>query len=227
MKTLGLLGGMGPQASIDFYSKVIDLSQREFGAVRNSDFPHLLISNVPVFDLIEGTDSKSKTIEMLNEEAAALKSAGADFLAMACNTMHIFVDEIIDKIDIPFLSMIDSVVSRVQSKGCRKVGLLGTRTTVNSDLYLAPLTESGVEVLLPNDVAKLNDAILSIIAGEYGSDKHEALKSLISDFVGRGAEAVILGCTELPTVLSQEDFDIDLIFSLDVLAEDCCERIYS
>jgi len=168
MKTLGVIGGMGPQASIRFMELVIDSCVNDFGVKENDEFPRIILSSLPAPDLISNRAMETKAGDMLEQEATTLEKAGADFLVMTCNTMHILSPRIIESVSVPFISMISTVIDKVESDGIKKVGLLGSLTTMTSDLYLCPLESLGAEVIVPNSEArnKVVDCIKNVISGQ-------------------------------------------------------------
>lgn len=229
-KTLGVLGGMGPQASARFYDLLIKLSEDLHGAKKNKDYPHILLSNLPVPDLINNRASEDETVKMVHDEAMRLRRAGADMLVMSCNTMHLFEAKISRKNTAkPFYSMIDAVIERVIKNKHKTVGLLGTRTTLTSGLYSDALREKGVNVLLPDvkEYKEIVKMINSVIAGKITINEKNKLKSFVNNFKKQGATAVILGCTELPLIAEQSVYkDIEIIDSLKILAEKATYEIY-
>lgn len=225
-KIIGIIGGMGPQASIRFYELLIRISEEKYGARKNEDYPHILLSNLPVPDLIDNDKHRKKAVGMLKKEMAKLSRAGADFLVVACNTMHHYLSEAETKV--PVLSMVESVCERISEHGYTYVGVLGTPSTIRSGLYTAPLHEKGIGTFVPSspDILQLGKIIKSIIAGAYGRDEQKALHLLLQKQIESGVQAIILGCTELPLVLSSEHAPVALFDSLHILAEDACEKIY-
>jgi len=113
---LGVLGGMGPQATVRFYDLAIEKS-RAMGACKNCDFPHMVISNAPVPDFISGRKDEEVAVGMIEQEIVRLENAGADFLVITCNTMHLHMERFRAKGSVPILSMIDAVVDKI--KGLR------------------------------------------------------------------------------------------------------------
>ena len=227
MKTAGILGGMGPQASIRFYQTLIDISQSSFQAKKNHEYPHLLLSNLPVPDLIQDSKHQHITVDMMHQEAKRLEAAGADFLVLACNTMHLFVDE--SQFNIPFLSMIDIVVQQARKEGRKKVGLLASKTTTQCGLYQEPLRRAGIDclTLTESQQEQLSNIILNYIANQHSSEDRELLNTFIDQLKSQGAEAIILGCTELPLMILDEQSPLPLYRSLDLLAYKTCEIAYN
>lgn len=229
-KILGVLGGMGPQASIRFYDLLIKASMEFHKAKKNSDYPHILLSNLPVPDLIRSKRAQKKTIDMAKKEVHLLEKAGAELLVMSCNTMHLYLPNIHSGDSSHFLSIVDAVLKRVQKRKHRIVGLLGTKTTLHSKMYTGPLESNGIEVLLPNkkDESLIVRIIYAVIAGTFSAKDKESLNKVIEKFQQKGATAVILGCTELPLVLlDQKVPGVEIIDSLKILAEEAMDQVYA
>lgn len=228
MQTIGILGGMGPQASIRTYELIIDLAIREHGADANDRFPYILLANIPVPDLIGDTSHQQKTIGMVRESALALRAAGADFLIMPCNTMHLFVRDIFAD-DLPFVSMIESVVMDCLRSGFRKVGILGSPTSLRSGLYQSALESRGIVPIAPAEekYPTLLTCIQSVIAGDIQARHIAAIGDLVAELQFAGAEAVILGCTELPLLARELRLGIPLLDSPLSLARAAAARAYS
>ena len=228
MKTVGVLGGMGPFASITFYRSVIELSGLKHGAVSNDDYPHLLISNLPVPDLIATRESEEEAIRMVEEEILRLQGAGADFMVLACNTMHLYLDRFRRVSPAPFLSMVDAVTEAVHRGGRRAVGILGSTTSIRSGLYAKPLAEAGVRCIDPSPAEQdlLSTLIANNIAGNVMRSEERSVYGIIDRLRAEGAEAIILGCTELPLVLDGEHCSLPIYNSLHLLAEVTCREIY-
>jgi len=228
MTTLGILGGMGPYASITFYRHMIELSGIRYGAVRNDEYPHLLVSNLPVPDLILSQDSEEITVSMVEEEIRRLEKAGADFLVLACNTMHLYIDRFRSASSVPFLSMTDAVVQAVLRDGRTSVGILGSSTSIRTGLYTRPLEAVSVRCLNPS--AKEQELISMLIANNIGGNvvrsEERAVYGVIDRLRAQGAQAIILGCTELPLVLERQNCSLPVYDSLRLLAEEACRTLY-
>ncbi|MAE68638.1 MAG: amino acid racemase [Candidatus Peribacteraceae bacterium] len=224
MKTIGVLGGMGPHASIDFYRLLIEKS----GGQTNEGFPHILLSNLPVPDFIEDRSREEEAVQMVEEEAKRLEKAGADFLVITCNTMHVHLDRFRQAVSIPFISMIGAVVDRVQEDGIECVGLLGSPTTIASDLYQEPLKHFGIKVLIPDeeDQSFITHTIFRIIAGK--ADEHDRSKvcTIIDRLGEHGAQGVILGCTELPMCFRGIEASLPIFRSTEILAKEAIQSVY-
>jgi len=215
--TVGVLGGMGPDATVDFMAKVLAATP----AGSDQDHVHMLIDHNPhVPDrtraiLGEGGDPGSVLARM----ASQLQQADADFIVMPCNTAHAYQSDIEAAISIPFISIIDETVAACSGKPA--VGLLATRGCLVSGIYQAALGAVGIETIVPDDdqVVDLANLIAAIKTGDCSSTVGAGMKQLAEALTARGAEAVIAGCTEIPLVLDQSMLDVPLISSTDVLAD--------
>lgn len=228
MQTIGILGGMGPQASIRTYQLVIDAAIGRQHARANDDFPYILLANIPVPDLIGSQASEQVAVQMVRDAALRLRDAGADFLIMPCNTMHLFARDIFAD-DVPFISMIEAVVAECARSGFKKVGVLGSPTSLRLGLYQRALAAANLEPIVPEAAAfpVLLECIQAVIAGTAGAQYREYIFRLIAELRAAGAEAVILGCTELPLLASGLDAGIPLLDSPLILAEAAASRAYA
>jgi aspartate racemase len=224
MKTLGILGGMGPQASLRFCEHLLRISREKYGAAANADYPHFLLSNLPVPDLIADRRDEERTVSMVEHEIGRLESAGAEVLVLPCNTMHLFADRFRKRATVPFLSMIDAVCGRVDGDGVRKIALVGSASTMRSGLYRDPLARLGIQVLLPPAALHIRivSCITHVIAGNLLREDIAFFERLVARFRDEGAEGVILGCTELPLIAERATFDLSVYDSLSLLAEQAC-----
>jgi aspartate racemase len=220
-KVVGILGGMGPEATVDFFAKVIALTP----ANRDQDHLRIIIYNNPkIPDRTEAILKEDKSLlPMLVETAKTLERAGVDFIVIPCNTVHYFYEDLRREISIPILHMIREVAYAVKASlpRCKRVGLLATTGTITSNLYQKEFQRVGVEVIVPDTQcqAEVMDAILRIKA-DHG--KERARKELIKAgnlLIKREVKALILGCTDTPLVIKTSDFSVPVFDSNRLLAE--------
>lgn len=229
MKRLGIIGGVGPQATSFIYERIIESAQNHFGAVNNEDYPDLRIATVPVPDFISDEKSIEQAKSMLIDAAKSLESSGCEALVIASNTVHVLLEDLKKEITIPFISMVELVSERCKELGLKKVALLGTPILLQSGLYDEQLHQRGIDLLKPIDqqIEVCDDVIRSVIAGaETVSNKKEYIEVLSSMF-DQGADAIILGCTELPLVLDYEVLGKRIISSDVILAEGITRFCYN
>jgi aspartate racemase len=206
MKSICILGGMGPEASDYMYNTLIDLAVKDFGAKNNDQFPDITLFSVPVPDFISDELGKRKAYEMLRQKVVSVDKKSALCFSIACNTAHLLLGELQKNSSVPFISMIDEVVKKVRSEGFTSVGLLGTPMTIKSNLYSVELIQNNINVIKPTQaqINKLERVIRNVIAKKQTKNDQSTLKQIADDLKKRGAQAIILGCTELPLVFPKK-----------------------
>lgn len=219
-KTVGVLGGLGPAATADFFSKIV----RATPAATDQDHLHVIIDNNPKVpnrnEAVAGTGVSPAPV--LAEMASRLETAGADFLVMVCNAAHAFQNAITEAVDVPFVSIIEetSDAVKMQVPTGAKVGVLASSGCLDSHLYQEALAARGLHALVPEGASK--DAFMTLLyrikAGDDNIDNVRAdMRQLAEHFIDQGAQAIIAGCTEVPLVLSPTDLSVPLVNSTDVL----------
>lgn len=216
-KTAGVIGGMGPDATVDFMAKVIAATP----AGKDQDHVRMLVDHNPKLpdrqaaQAGRGEDPGPAMAAM----AKGLETAGADFIVMPCNAAHAFADRIRDAVSIPLVSIVDVTVDACREHGV--IGVLATRACLDAGMYQAALETAGLDAVLPDEaeVAELMRLVMAIKAGDQSEPVARGMQSLAGALVGRGAKAIIAGCTEIPLVLTSDLLDVPLVASTDVLAE--------
>ncbi|MCF7906240.1 amino acid racemase [Candidatus Gracilibacteria bacterium] len=220
LKTIGIIGGMGPHASADLYKKIIAICQKKHNAVQDSDFPCIWLLNLPAEDFDETGVVESTSVQnQLLQAVQKLESLGCDVIIMACNTIHMFWETLRNHTHVPILHIVQETLKQVKQKEMTTVGLLCTETTHKQALYHAPLSKENVHILACNHEERkhLTQIIKNIMSGRHEKSDKEFLEQKAKDFVSQGAEAIILGCTELPIIFPKKEF---LCFdSTQILAE--------
>ncbi len=220
-KTAGVLGGMGPEATVDFMAKVIALTD----ASCDQDHVRMLVDHNPKVpnrqDAILGDGEDPGSV--LSRMAAKLESAGADFLVIPCNTAYVFEDAILAATHIPLISIIGVSIAaaRDRAPGVDRIGVLATDGCLRSGIYQAGLEEAGLAAELPSadELEELMTLVQAIKGGKHTDDTARAMAGLAEALVSRGAGAIIAGCTEIPLVLNEDAVSVPLISSTDALAE--------
>ena len=219
-KTVGVLGGMGPEATVDFMAKVIAATP----AGRDQDHIRMVVDHNPSVPnrqeaiLADGDDPGPALADM----SARLEAAGAEFLVIPCNTAYVFADSIKAATTIPLVSIIDVTIAEVdrQAPGAKTIGLLATDGCLRAGVYQDALKTRGFVPLVPDsgEMARLMDLIHDIKGGDTGVSSTAGMRELAMALCERGAEAMIAGCTEIPLVLDQSMLSVPLIASTDALA---------
>ncbi len=220
---VGVIGGLGPEATLDFFAKVLNHSH----AQKDQDHIHLIIENNPKTpnrnEAIAGRGPSP--VPALTDMAQALERAGADFIVMACNTAHAYEAEIRSALKKPFVSLIDEVVDEVRTTNhdAKRVGVLATQGSRDAKIFATAFSKYGIDVLQLNEASQLRfmDNLYLIKSGDRSKTIHVAMQQFGEELVAMGADILIAGCTEVPLVLSNGDNTKPMIDSTDVLAWRC------
>jgi len=216
-KTAGVIGGMGPEATVDFMARVIAATP----ASTDQEHVRLLVDQNPkvpsrqAAQVGKGEDPGPAMVAM----AKGLEQGGADFLVMPCNTAHAFAQPVRSAVSIPLVSIIDVTVD-----ACREyenVGVLTTPGCFDAGLYQDALATAGLAAVLPDEteVAEMMRLVAAVKSGDRSEAIARGMRSLAAALVDRGAQAVVAACTEIPLVLTPDMLDVPLVSSTDVLAE--------
>jgi len=220
MKTIGLLGGMSWESTQTYYRLINEGIKNRLGGLHSAN---LVLFSVD-FAEIEALQHKGDwpaTADILAGAALSLQKAGADFLVIGTNTMHKVAPEIEQAIGIPLLHIADATAQVLKKEGVTRVGLLGTRFTMEQAFYRERLEAAGIDVLTPDESQR--DEVHRVIyeelcQGEIKSDSRHTYLDIVSSLSGRGAQAVILGCTEIGLLISQADTEVPLYDTTEIHA---------
>ena len=210
MKTIGLIGGMSWESTVTYYQIINETVKESLGGLHSAK---ILLYSVD-FDEIERYQAQGewdKSAAVLAQAAVNLEKAGADFIVICTNTMHKVAPEIQRQISISILHIAEATAAVLKEKGIATVGLLGTKYTMTQDFYKAKLTEAGIEVVTPEgeDIETVNSIIYhELCLGEIREDSRKAYVEIIGKLAKRGAQGVILGCTEIGLLIGQKDTDL-------------------
>jgi aspartate racemase len=229
MKKIGILGGVGPQATASIYQSIIKQATENHGAVDNADYPNLVIASVPVPDFISDRSNIEQAKRMLVEAGEGLVMSGCDYLCIGSNTVHILLEDIKAEVHKPFLSMVELVGSECKKRGAKKVALLGAPVLIDSGLYNRELEKYNIELITPNAQQEkvCDELIRRIIGGKSVISVKDRYAAILNAMFDDGAELIILGCTELPMVLNYEALGSRIISSDEVLAKGIVDYYYS
>ena len=228
-KKIGIIGGVGPQATSYLYSRIISLSQELYAANDNDDFPHLLIESIPIPDFISDKGKANIALDMLKETVKSFQNSKVDRICIASNTVHILLEDLAKEVDIPFISMIDLVSKKCSDYNYKKVALLATPVLTEAGLYDDSLKRFDIELLKPKaeELTTIELIIRGVIAGNVPEEEKSNYIELMNELYNQGAEAIILGCTELPLAFDYRVLGKRAIDSDEVLAEGIVKYYYS
>ena len=212
-KRIGILGGMSPESTVEYYQHITRIYTERFG---DYGYPEIIIYSVSFQPYVDWPNGERWDLvaQGLSQAAQKLQAAGADFIIIATNTMHLVLDQVQASIHIPILSLLDVVAEASLAKGIKTVGLLGTRFTMERNLYQAALARRGMTVLIPDadDREVVNRVIYDeLVAGQIRAESRARYVEIIKRLAARGAQGVILGCTEIPMLVSEADAGLPLL----------------
>lgn len=224
-KTIGILGGMSPESTVAYYEYITRTYTDRYG---DYSYPEVLIYSVSFQTYVDWPRQGRWDLvaQGLSEAARVLEAAGADVVLIATNTMHIVFHEVASSIAVPMLSLLDAVAHAVQRCELKTVGLLGTAFTMEEIFYPEALAEKDIAVLVPGpEDRRLVDQVIydELVAGRIRDSSRDTFVRIIHDLASRGAEGVILGCTEIPLLVSERDVGLPL-FDTTVIHADAALR---
>jgi len=229
MKSVGVIGGLGPETTAEFYLEVIFQCQK----LNNVQRPSIVIASVPLpfeieRDLIATNTGKERYIPFLIAEAKRLEKSGVDFLVMPCNSLHVFIDDIRNAVNIPVLSIVEETIKYMQQNDFTKVGLVSTSATVANNVYESKLQESNISFVTPDGLqrAKMDQIIQRLIEGIHLNKDRETITTTIENLVTQGVDCVALACTDLQLLLPDSK-EVTIFDTMKVLAESTVREILS
>ena len=219
MRRIGLITGLGPVSSVDYYLGIINgFRERK----STSHYPEICMFNVDMERMFQYANAKDyESVAMyFAESITRLQRSGASAAAICCNTLHIAFDFLLPKSALPLISIVDTTCDEILRKGYKKVLLLGTKFTMDSDLYTKPLCARGIDVAVPDPTSRQRVHSIIFPRLEEGIvddiDKKELLQIANDIILSQQSDAVILGCTELPLMIKAGDLPVPLVNTLDV-----------
>ncbi len=222
MKTIGLLGGMSWESSLEYYRLINQSVKRRLGGLHSAQC--LMYSyNFAEIEALQHTDAWAILTQRMIAGVRRLKGGGADFLVICTNTMHRIADEVEEATGIPLLHIADATGEAVKARGLKNVGVLGTKFTMTGDFYRKRLEDRhGLQVRIPNEADRetVHQIIYNeLVVGEIRDKSREAYLEVIAHLKEKGAGGVILGCTEIPLLVKQSDVKIPIFDTTAIHAE--------
>ena len=220
-KRIGILGGMSPESTMEYYGYITRTYTERFG---DYGYPDIIIYSVSFQPYVDWPNENRWDLvaQGLSEAAQRLEAAGADFIIIATNTMHLVFDQVQASVSISMLSLLDAVGEAILAREMKTVGLLGTKFTMEKTFYQDALARKGITVLVPDadDREFVNHVIYDeLVAGQVHDDSRAGFVALIEKLADRGAEGIILGCTEIPLLVNEADVGVPLFDTTTIHAE--------
>jgi len=225
MKTIGIIGGMSYESTVEYYKIVNEEINKRCGGLHSAK---MLIESYD-FDEIEKLQTAGDWVKLgkiLSDSAKKLEKAGADYIAIATNTMHLVADEVQKNISVPLIHIGEATASYIKEKNINTVALMGTIYTMTKPFYKDKLKDYGINVVIPDENQRhvINDIIFNeLCVGITNEESRQKLNAIIDDCTARGAEAVVLGCTELPNII--KDAKIEIINTTKIHSLEIVKRI--
>lgn len=221
LKTIGLIGGMSWESTVTYYKIINETVKEKLGRLHSAK---CILYSVDFQEIEEcqANGNWEKSGEILGEAAYNLEKAGADFIVICTNTMHKVVNQIKEKISIPILHIAEMTVEKILEKGLKNIALLGTKYTMEQDFYKSKLIEKGINVIIPdkNDIETINEVIYDeLCLGTINFNSKKKFLEIVDKLRSKGAEGIILGCTEIGLLIKNEDTDVPLFDTAIIHAE--------
>jgi aspartate racemase len=210
MKPIGLIGGLTYVSTLDYYRYLNEMANERLGEAETVEIIMYSVNFGEIKKLTEADDWKSIEVIML-KAARAIEASGAGCLLLGVNTMHKIADEVQAAINIPVIHIAEAVAKAIQKKGLTKVGLLGTRYTMQLKFYSDILAKYGIDTIIPgqDDIEFINWTIYNEFGKNiFSSETKKRYLEIIAKLKEQGAEGIIEGCTEIPVLIKQEECDI-------------------
>ncbi len=227
MKTAGIIGGLGPETTSEFYLELIFSSKK----LNKESYPPILIYSVSLPYLVEEEAivkgiGVERCLPLLIDAAQKLEMGEADFLALPCNSLHLFIKDIRKSVKIPVLSILEETTNFLREKSIKKVGIISTAITQKNKLYEQALQESDIEVVVPDDFqqARIGKMIHNLVSNRKSNKDREELITIINDFEKKAVKNVILACTDLQLLIPQHPH-LKIYDTMKILADATVERI--
>jgi aspartate racemase len=215
MKTIGLVGGTTPESTRIYYELLIEGAREPGGDPLEN--PEIVIYSINLTQLvrIQRTGERREVVDFLARVVERLEAAGAEVAALTANTPHAYLEELRAETSLPFISIVTATRDAAAAHGLKKALLLGTRTTVEAEMYPHEFAESGIEIVRPDEPERkfLDDTIYNELAlGRVAPEVRQRYLDICSRHIEEnGIDSVILGCTEIPLVISQDDLEIQVL----------------
>lgn len=226
-KAIGIIGGMGPEASQSFYGLLIRHAQKDFHVEKNKDFPEIYLASIPVPDFINSQKRQDEALEMLKDRVRRMDKLPISFFCLACNTAHLLLEELKKETDKPFVSLLEELPKFLKKEKVVKVGLLATPTVIRTKMYQRVLADSGIETVVPNqrDEKLLGKIIGETVAGKNLEENRIFIQNIARRLLNKGARAIAEACTEIPLIFPKQHL-VPVFDTLEILASAVLKKYY-
>jgi len=221
MKTLGMIGGTGFPSTIEYYRYINELVNQQLGGL-NFAKCILYSFNYGDIDKLNRENNTERLFELILEAIDNIVVSGADGLILCANTIHMFAERLIDLVPVPIIHIADTTADRINSLNIEKVGLLGTKMTMEMDFYRQKLEAKNIQVVIPDDEDReyIHGAIMNeMVKGNFNMEMRNNFLKIMESMKTNGVQGFVLGCTEIPLLIKAHDIDLPIFNTLEIHAE--------
>jgi len=225
MKTIGMIGGTGWVSTEQYYRLINEETNNRLGGL-NSAKIILQSLNYAEIDKLNRADDNAGIYKLVLDAAKKLSAASVDCLMLCANTLHQYVDDLQKEIDLPIVHIADAAAVEITNHNLNKIGLLGTRATMEMDFYTKKLSNAGIESLVPDKTERefIHNTIMGeLLKEDFRKETKEKFLIIINELEQRGAQGIVLGCTEIPLLIKQEDTHLPVFNTLGLHAKAAVE----
>lgn len=225
MKTIGLIGGTGWVSTIQYYRLINEGINKKLGG-QNAARCILYSFNYADIDALNQVEDHKGVGKLVLDAARKLQKASADFIVICANTLHQYADKLQEEINLPVVHIADATAVEIKKGGLSKIGLLGTRFTMEMDFYNKKLANAGIESLVPEKSERhfIHNAIMNELLKEiFKPETKQRFLKIIDELEHNGARGIVLGCTEIPLQIKQEDTHLPVFNTLEIHAQAAVE----
>ncbi|RCW40119.1 MULTISPECIES: aspartate/glutamate racemase family protein [unclassified Halanaerobium] len=212
MKRIGLIGGMSWESSLEYYRIINEEVKKKLGSSHSADLVMYSFDFAEV-EKLQHENKWDELTEIMIDKAKLLKNAGAEVIAICTNTMHKMAGEIEENTELPLIHIADSAAAEMEKKDIKKAALLGTKFTMEEDFYRDRISKYGIEIIIPDKKQRevIHNTIYSeLISGVIKDSSRKKFVEIIESLQKKGAEGVVLGCTEIPLLIKNNDSPIEV-----------------
>ena len=219
MKTIGMIGGTGWLSTVEYYRMLNQEVNHRLGGLEAARCILYSFNFAEIVRLKENDPEQKRVVPHVVKAAHALAGCGADCLMLCANTFHMFADEILKSVPLPLIHIATATGREMAKRHIHKAGLLGTRPTMEKDFYKTKLAAEGIETLVPDaaGIEFVDTAIMTqLVRGDFRPEVRQRFIEIMKELNVRGAQGIVLGCTEIPLLVKPEDVDIPLFDTLSI-----------
>ncbi len=221
MKTIGMIGGTGWPSTLEYYRIINQETNKRLGGL-NSAKIMLSSFNYAEIDALNKKEDHAGVYKLVLESVQKLKNCSVDCLVLCANTLHQYVEALEKEISIPVVHIADATADEIKKKELSKIGLLGTRFTMEMDFYTKRLHQSGIESIVPPKAERefIHNAIMNeLLKEQFKKETKNEFLNILNELQMRGAQGIVLGCTEIPLLIKQDDSNLPVFNTLEIHAK--------